>query len=81
MTSRRDTLLFLLFPVMRAEVLRLLLITPEIELYERQIAHLSNLALGTVQWELKQLTAAGLLCTRKRPAAFLSSPRCAPDLC
>jgi DNA-binding transcriptional ArsR family regulator len=48
----------------RAEVLRLLFMNRGQELYTREIARLSFLALRTVQDELVKLEAAGLLVSR-----------------
>ena len=46
------SLLHALFPLVRAEVLRLLFINPGQELYGRELARLSFLAAHTVQDEL-----------------------------
>jgi DNA-binding transcriptional ArsR family regulator len=53
-----------LFPVVRAEVLRLLFTNPGQELYTREMARLSFLALRTVQDELAKLEAANLVVSR-----------------
>ena len=53
-----------LFPLVRAEVLRLLFTNPGQELYTRELARLSFLALRTVQDELAKLEAAGLIVSR-----------------
>ena len=58
------TLLHGLFPVVRAEVLRLLFINPGQELYVRELARLSFLSLQTVQDELEKLEAADLISSR-----------------
>ncbi|MGH9428112.1 MAG: hypothetical protein ACRD2L_17655 [Terriglobia bacterium] len=58
------TLLHALFPVVRAEVLRLLFTNPRQELYVRELARLSFLSLQTVQDELGKLQAAQLIVTR-----------------
>lgn len=55
------SMVHLLFPFVRAEVLRLLFTNRGQELYVRQIAQLSFLSLHTVQHELAKLAAAGLL--------------------
>jgi len=55
----RPTLLQGLFPMVRAEILRLLFTNPGQELYVRELARLSYLALHTVQDELAKLRAAG----------------------
>ena len=53
-----------LFPVVRAEVLRLLFSKSGQELYTRELARLSFLALRTVQDELTKLEAANLIVSR-----------------
>jgi len=53
-----------LFPVVRAQVLRLLFTNPAQELYTRELARLSFLALRTVQDELAKLESANLVITR-----------------
>jgi len=60
----RKTLLHGLFPVVRAEVLRLLFTNPKQELYVRELARLSFLSLQTVQDELAKLEAAKLISSR-----------------
>jgi DNA-binding transcriptional ArsR family regulator len=60
----KKTLLHGLFPVVRAEVLRLLFTNPRQELYTRELARLSFLALRTVQDELAKLEAANLIVSR-----------------
>jgi DNA-binding transcriptional ArsR family regulator len=60
----RKTLLHGLFPAVRAEVLRLLFMNRGQELYTREIARLSFLALRTVQDELAKLEAAKLIVSR-----------------
>jgi DNA-binding transcriptional ArsR family regulator len=60
----RRTLLHALFPVVRAEVLRLLFTNPRQELYVRELARLSFLSLQTVQDELAKLHAAELILSR-----------------
>ena len=60
----RRSLLYGLFPVVRAEMLRLLLTNPRQELYVRQLARESFLALHTVQDELEKLRAARLVLQR-----------------
>jgi DNA-binding transcriptional ArsR family regulator len=57
----RKTLLHALFPVVRAEILRLLFINPRQQLYVRELARRSFLSLQTVQDELAKLRAAKLL--------------------
>lgn len=58
------SLLHGLFPVVRAEVLRLLFTNPRQELYVRQLARLSFLSLQTVQDELAKLETADLISSR-----------------
>ena len=53
-----------LFPVVRAEVLRLLFTDRGKELYTRELARLSFLALRTVQDEVAKLEAANLIVSR-----------------
>jgi hypothetical protein len=53
-----QTLLHGLFPAVRAEVLRLLFMNRGQELYTRELARLSFLALRTIQEELAKLKAA-----------------------
>ena len=61
---RRESLLHGLFPVVRAEVLRLLFTNTGQELHGRELARLSCLAAHTVQDELAKLESAGLLVSR-----------------
>lgn len=68
MANHRTNQLFLLFPAVRGEVLRLLFARPNAEHYERELAQLSFLALGTVQRELRLLVSAGLLIRTARNA-------------
>ena len=58
------SLLHGLFPLVRAEVLRLLFTNPGQELYVRELARLSHLSLQTVQDELAKLEAAHLISSR-----------------
>ena len=60
----RRSLLHSLFPLVRAEVLRLLFMNPGQELYGRELARLSFLAAHTVQDELAKLEAADLIASR-----------------
>ena len=60
----KETLLHGLFPVVRAEVLRLLFTNAGQELYTRELARLSFLALRTVQDELAKLESANLIVSR-----------------
>ena len=58
------TLLHGLSPLVRAEVLWLLITNPGQELYVRELARLSRLSLQTVQDELAKLEAAHLIASR-----------------
>jgi hypothetical protein len=60
----RKTLLHGLFPMVRAEALRLLFTNPKQELYVRELARLGFLSLQTVQDELAKLEAAQLILSR-----------------
>jgi len=60
----KETLLHSLFPLVRAEVLRLLFMNAGQELYTREVARLSFLALRTVQDELAKLESANLIVSR-----------------
>jgi predicted transcriptional regulator len=55
------SVLEILFPKVRAEILRLLFSEPAQQRYVRELMGLSGLALGTVQEELANLNAAGLI--------------------
>lgn len=57
-------ILHVLFPSVRAEILRCLFFDPSRELYVRELARTTNLALRTVQQELARLSAAGLVVSR-----------------
>ena len=59
-------LLHLLFPHVRAEILRILFFGPGKETYGREAARVTTLALRTVQRELALLEAAGLVTSRKK---------------
>jgi predicted transcriptional regulator len=54
----------LLFPVVRAEILRALFIDTRKEMYVREIARTADLALRTVQCELAILKKIGLVVSR-----------------
>lgn len=54
-------LLDILFPRVRAEILRLLFSDPARQRYVRELMAMSGLALRTVQEELANLSAAGLI--------------------
>ena len=60
----KRTLLHGLFPIVRAELLRLLFTNRRQELYTRELARLSFLALRTVHDELAKLEAAHLIMSR-----------------
>ena len=59
-------LLHLLFPHVRAEILRTLFFDPTQETYGREAARATTLALRTVQRELAILEAAGFVTSRKK---------------
>lgn len=61
----RASLLHSLFPKVRAEVLRLLFTNPRQELYGREIARLSFLAVHTVQDELGKMSRAEVVVSRR----------------
>jgi predicted transcriptional regulator len=56
-------ILDVLFPKVRAQLLRLLFDLPQKQRYVRELANMSGLALCTIQDELRRLTAVGLLTT------------------
>lgn len=58
-------LLAVLFPRVRAEVLRLLFADASAEFHLRDIARRSGLALGTIQTELAKLSAAQLVVSER----------------
>ena len=60
----KRTLLHGLFPVVRAEVLRLLFTNRGQELYTRELARLGFVALKTLQDEVAKLEAADLIVSR-----------------
>lgn len=64
--SREIDFLHLLFPHVRAEILRILFFDPTRETYGREAARATTLALRTVQRELLILEAAGLLTSRRK---------------
>ena len=57
-------ILHVLFPSVRAELLRRLFSDPTREFYVRELARLTTLALGTVQQELARMSKAGLVTSR-----------------
>ncbi len=54
-------ILDVLFPKVRAEMLRLLFSSPQKQRYVRELMSMSDLALSTVQDELRKLHAVGLV--------------------
>ena len=61
--SSKKTVLDVLFPRVRAELLRLLFAEPERHRYVRELMKMSGLALHTIQDELRKLSAVGLIVT------------------
>jgi len=61
--SSKKTALDVLFPRVRAELLRLLFVEPAQQRYVRELMNMSGLALHTIQDELRKLTAVGLIVT------------------
>jgi len=59
--KRQRTVLEVLFPQVRAEILRLLFAPPYKERYVRELMQLSDLSLSTVQDELRKLSALQLV--------------------
>lgn len=59
------SVLHVLFPQVRAEIVRLLFADPAKEYHLRELARLSKLALGTLQTEVRKLSAAELLTSRR----------------
>lgn len=59
------SLLSVLFPAVRAEVLRLLFANPGRELHLRDLTRQSGMGLGTVQGELEKLSQADLVTSRR----------------
>jgi uncharacterized protein len=59
------SLLAILFPQVRAELLRLLFADGSRELHLRELVRQSGLTLGTVQTEMEKLLSAGLLLDRR----------------
>jgi DNA-binding transcriptional ArsR family regulator len=64
-------LLHLLFPHVRAEILRMLFVNPASQTYGREAARATTLALRTVQRELAMLEAAGFVTSRKKGSVRL----------
>src|SRR5438132_11336664 len=72
MKPTADTdLLHLLFPHVRAEILRMLFVDPTSQTYGREAARVTTLALRTVQRELAMLEAAGFVTGRKKGSVRL----------
>jgi predicted transcriptional regulator len=67
----KPTLLHLLFPRVRAEILRLLFTNPRTEIHVRELARLAYLAQHTIQVELKILSSAHLVVSRKEGSRLL----------
>ena len=61
--SSKKTVLDVLFPRVRAELLRLLFAEPPQHRYVRELMNMSGLALHTVQDELRKLNTVGLIVT------------------
>jgi predicted transcriptional regulator len=61
MLKSERAVLDVLFPEVRAKLLRLLFTTPPRQHYVRELTNMSGLALHTVQDELRKLSAIGLL--------------------
>src|SRR2546423_10049392 len=62
--KRQYTLLEVLFPKVRAEVLRVLFAPPYKERYVRELSRMTGLRLSTIQDELRKLTALQLVTSR-----------------
>jgi hypothetical protein len=61
--SSKKTILGVLFPRVRAELLRLLFTEPQQHRYVRELMNMSGLALHTIQDELRKLNTVGLIVT------------------
>ena len=61
--SSKKTVLDVLFPRVRAKLLRLLFLEPARQRYVRELMNMTGLALHTIQDELRKLTAVGLIVT------------------
>ncbi len=59
------SVIHVLFPQARAELVRLLFADPSKEYHLRELARLSNLSIGTLQSEVRRLAAPGLLTARR----------------
>lgn len=75
----------ILFPRARVEILRLLFTTSDKSLHVRDIVRLSGLGIGTIQAEVRKLTAAELLTQRRDGNRLYYSPNTShpiyPELC
>ena len=71
---KKVDLLHLLFPHVRAEILRILFSKSNRETYGRQAARETTLALRTVQRELYLLETAGLLTSHRRDGCRFFQP-------
>lgn len=59
------SVIHVLFPRVRAELLRLLFSDPTKELHLRELVRLSHLTIGTLQAEVRKLSGVGLLTSRR----------------
>ena len=59
------SVIHVLFPKVRAELVRLLFADPAKELHLRELVRLSHLSIGTLQAEVRKLSAAGLLISHR----------------
>ncbi len=59
------SVIHVLFPQVRAELVRLLFADPAKEFHLRELARLSHLSIGTLQKEVRKLSAPGLLVSRR----------------
>jgi predicted transcriptional regulator len=60
-TKAKQAVLDVVFPKVRAEILRVLFGTPKVPRYVRELARMTELALSTVQEELRNLERVGLV--------------------
>ncbi len=59
------SVIHVLFPKVRAELVRLLFADQAKEFHLRELVRLSNLSIGTLQAEVRKLSSAGLLTSRR----------------
>jgi uncharacterized protein len=59
------SVIHVLFPKVRAELVRLLFADPAKEYHLRELVRLSHLSIGTLQAEVRKLSTAGLLTSRR----------------